>query len=571
MNIRGSSACVVCWGRQSHVLLSQYIETVQRAHNECLVSSFKELALDRFTKVFPTTIELVINSAFEMDGRQIQQNDPVYNMPLLAKVSRDAILAAAQSCDVRFGTGITAVAREHWHHFNVSDAGMNYEQALKINDKQNIAQIHNDTIMRENCWMHTDEIATASTLPQSSDRCLACSQPFDSTRINLINNVSLSVFSILHHIKRRRENTALAELQKLKHSHQPIPLQQLWEILSKCVEYDAINVAQYTLKTFKINPKTLATNWQCYGMINGHQLVQTCFLYRCIQDPKKSAATLKRVFSEHRYCTRYQFGKTNLIGRMIVAHRSVPAILVNKLQLLLQNIAEFASTWGVLEFRQIFFEYASNTNKFPQDDFVRGFDLLYQCVCEMNGHSKSVPWQAVVPNQLVIYAVQSDDMRLLSFLVDRGSNIHIKNAFFFASSPPMIRFLFEQGVNVHDIDTDGSTPLTALLQRVLDANDMTTSKNLQEHVVCECVALYFSYGLHQELMHKKTWLQTSLILRTCHQFECYYSKPLELVEKIVEKYPGPRYHNLWALVKTFQLYSILPTWATHLYLTKLDK
>jgi len=570
MKIRESSACVVCWGRQSHVLLSQYIQTVQQAHNECLASNFKELALVRFHKLFPTMIELVINSAFEVDGRQIQQNDPVYNMPLLVKVSRDAILAAAQSCDIRFGTEFTAVARENWHHFHVSDAGMNYEQALQINDKKNIAQIHNDATVRENCWMHTDEIAAANTLPQSSVRCLACSQPFDGTRINLINSVSSSVFSILDHITRGRENTALAELQKLKDSHQPIPPQHLWEILSKCVEYDAINVAQYTLQTFK----KCATNWHGYGMIGGHQLVQTCFLYQCIQDPKQSADTLRRVFSEHRYCTRYQFGKTNLIGRMIVAHRSFPRILVDKLQLIQENITEFASTWGVREFRQISQVYASNTKEFPKDHFERGFNLIYQCACKMNGLPEPVSWQIVVPNLLIIDAVQRDDMRLLHFLVeDHGGNIHIglKNAFFFASSPAMIRYLYKRGVDVHEIYTDGSTPLTALLQRVLDANDPTTSKNFQEHVVCECVALYFSYGLHQELMHEKTWLQTSLILRTCNQFECYYNKPLELVEKIIQKYPGPIYHNLWALVKTFRLYSILPTWATHLYLKKLEK
>lgn len=72
MNVTSSEACVVCWGGTSQVLLTQYIEQLQKSGAQCEIK-------------FPKQIEVVVNADFMISNRKIQCLEPMFHARFYGK------------------------------------------------------------------------------------------------------------------------------------------------------------------------------------------------------------------------------------------------------------------------------------------------------------------------------------------------------------------------------------------------------------------------------------------------------------------------------------------------------
>jgi len=114
---------------------------------------------------------------------------------------------------------------------------------------------------------------------------------------------------------------------------------------------------------------------------------------------------------------------------------------------------------------------------------------------------------------------------------------------------------------VHLILPDGSTPITHLLGKVL-VTDCTRNDN----IVCQCVALLYSYGVqsYTDIINCRPNIQVDV-----DELEAFHNEPLRLAEMIMEKYGS--YQNLVAMIRSISKDYVLPTCVDKVFLSKTAK
>jgi len=254
--------------------------------------------------------------------------------------------------------------------------------------------------------------------------------------------------------------------------------QGLWDLLQQAVAGRRMGLVAHMYDLFP-----LARQWPGY----------TVALYNYIDNPGVSAALVRALLGCGVPCTEYSWRWADLIQSMIVAHAAAPARLLEKLQLVFESHRELGLDFGK-HVRNSVDTFAQTSRGFSDEHFLAGFGLLLK-YAELLGADG--PRRGIMHDSMVSDAAEWNDARLLAYLCETHKlNIHKvsrrnRNAYSCTSSPAVVRYLRVKNVSPHLIDTDGDTPLTALLLRVLKGD---TALDVRD--VYACVELYFSFGLH---------------------------------------------------------------------------
>jgi hypothetical protein len=255
------------------------------------------------------------------------------------------------------------------------------------------------------------------------------------------------------------------------------------------------------------------------------------------------------------------FDKMNLLEYIIENGRGNPILLLNTLRIVFKHSEKLQLSCNK-KTRNIFMTFAIFSNQFADQQFVEGWNLLFE---ETKKLDPTLNPATLLCNSMVLNAALRNDVRLLIFLTEIHKldiaycDSNGQNAYFYTSSAATIEYLYKQGVDVHIILSDMSTPITHLLDKVL-----LTDSTRNDHIVCECVALYYSYGVQSVVDMLKADPRT----RT-YDFEEFHNQPLRLAKQIMEKYGS--YHNLLAMIQGMNVNHVLPTWAYEVFLTKTRK
>jgi hypothetical protein len=176
--------------------------------------------------------------------------------------------------------------------------------------------------------------------------------------------------------------------------------------------------------------------------------------------------------------------------------------------------------------------------------------------------------------KMILEATNRGDIRLLKFLTEyHHLDIHYvntkgENAFFWASTPLVIKYLHTRRVNPFQMSRDGSTALTSLLDNILQ-----NPRDFTDTIACKSVALYLSYGLHnrflQHVIHKRNRRYNKLVLKKYHEYNVFFEIPYLLVERIYQK--NTKFTNLRLMMSEMNLYNIIPAWVNELYLVSDKK
>jgi len=537
MNVTSSEACVVCWGGTSQVLLTQYIEQLQKSGAQCEIK-------------FPKQIEVVVNADFMISNRKIQCLEPMFKLPVLASVLRVSMLEAFATCDIQIDGQIVPVPRESWKYFNVSDAGMNYEQALQINSTNDIVKIHEDAQMQDNCWVHRHEISKARRMPLSEVRCLACAKKFDKTTVSLLYEYPEQpiISRIYDNVHEEKWRDALLLVQTLSVPFLVTNDKIFWKFMLDSVKFKNMGIFDYLLENIPHSKSCLKYDRVIYQLIlrKKHPI---------------ELGRLDKILSLDGVFTSGFFDKMELLCGIIENCSSNPILLLKTLRLCFDHSKKLQLSHR-MKIGNVFSTYADQSILFPEQQFIEGWKLLFKEAHHIDPDFKITP---SLGNDLVLRAALRNNVRQLKFWTETNNldinccDMNGQNAYFYTSSAATIEYLYTRRVNVHLILSDGSTPITHLLEKVLHT-DLTRNDN----TVCQCVALYYSYGVqsYTDIINCSPNTQIDAL-------EAFHSEPLRLGEMIMEKYGS--HQNLVAMIRSMSKDYVLPTWVDVLFLSKTRK
>ena len=537
MNVNASEACVVCWGQTSQVLLTQYIEQLRSSSAE----------LERY---FPSQIEVVVNADFMVGKRKIQCVEPMFKLPVLASVLRVSMLEAFASCDIQIDGEVVPVPCESWKYFNVSDAGMNYEQALQINTTSDIVKIHDDAQMQDNCWVHRHEVVKAKRMPLSEIRCLACAKKFDKTTVSLLYEYAEQpiISKIYQNVHEEKWSDSLLLVQTLSVPFLVTNDKIFWKLMLDSVKFKNMEIFDYLLENIPHSKSCLKYDRVIYELILRKQ-------YPIELDRLDEILNMGGVF------TSGYFDRMELLCGIIENCSRNPILLFKKLRLVFDHSKKLQLSHR-MNIGSMFSTYADRSILFSEQHFLEGCNLVFKIAHYFDPDFEIAP---SLGNSFVLKAALRNDARLLKFWTETNNldinccDINSKNAYFYTSSAATIEYLYMRGVNVHLILPDGSTPITHLLEKVL-VTDFTRNDN----IVCECVALLYSYGVqsYTDIINCRPNTQIDAL-------EDFHNEPLRLAEMIMEKYGS--HQNLVAMIRSISREYVLPTWVDELFLSKTGK
>jgi len=527
-DLRASGSCVSCWGRPSAVALGDYIALVQAAS----ARGAGWLAL------FPDTVELEMTTDITVDGLALARLDATHHLPVPVAVRRDDMLAALQRCDASVSGRRVALPRRLWHAFLVSDAGMNYAQARQINGAGAISKLHEGAVMRDNCWIHSDEVAAARLLPDGVARCLSCRTPFDARTPNLMLTTPLERIRLL--VRAQHIGEAVRQLRALDPAVFDERPQGLWDLLQQAVAGRRIELVGFICLLFP-----LARLWPGF----------TAALYRSIEDPLVSPSLARQMLSCGVPSTEPSTDLEKLVQRIIERHAAVPARLLGKLQLVFENhralgldfqshVQDSIDTW------------ARWSRGFSDEHFLAGFALFIKYAQLVRLPELSGPRREFMCDDMILDAAGWNDARLLAYLCEKHKlDIHVvskynENAYSCTSSPGVVLYLRAQNVDPHLTNNYGETALTTLLRRVLLAKHKPPPDD-----VYACVQCYFSFGLHIVPPDCK------IGPRAPSPAEDFYARPLELAEDAARQFP--EYRAVLDLVAYVHAHNRLPQPPAH--------
>jgi len=526
-DLRASGSCVSCWGRTSHVRLGEYILQLQAAR----------AAGGAWQTLFPAAVELEMSESLAADAP--------HHVPVVATAQRDDMLAASVRCGVRIDGVRTDVPREHWRCFRVSDAGMNYDQARQINRPNAIAKIHEAAVMREHCWVHADEVARARQMPNGALRCLACRVPFDAQTVDLLPAAPLE--RLMQHVRAHDAAAAARVLRGLDPAMFDGWPEGLWALLSEASAGINMSAMGLLCRHFP-----LALQWPGYSHA----------VYGYASDPELRSADLLRLLEQGGLCMPGGLGAPNVLGYMIRSHVAQPERLIKKMRIVLEHHA--ALDLNFAHVRNCVDTYAELSRDFEDREFLAGFNLLLEYANVVRtDHEFRGSCRDIMYDDMISGAALRNDVRLLAYLYETHAldihkvYEHNENAYSFTSSSAVVRYLWAKGVDPHLISTEGGTPLTALLRRVLQS-----TAEIPVRDVYECVHFYFVHGEQLTLLDGTDAAMTRQI---CEGFrlkdpavalQAFYENPLHLAERVVDKWHT--HYKMHRLVQYVHMHKCMP-------------
>jgi len=530
MNMKASCACIICRGKTSPVLLSEYITKVQDIYNQNLI----------LKQYFPDKIEVSMNRNIIHKGVSINCVEKMARLATLGDILLKDIVVADERCNINIHGNILSVEKEYWKNFNVTDAGMNYDQALQINDKKNITKIHEDTQLLDDCWIHTDEISLAVQIPQSEIRCMGCSKEFNSDRVNLMVNIvpGTEMIELKTIMQKGHDNSAIQMIRRIGMDFFiDNNKENLWLIMYKSIEFGCLKLFNFIYETF---PQSI--DWPDYDQV----------LHSCIQDSTKSKETLVLLFGLGNPKTKNTEIKNDFMKTMLKKHRDDPDLLIEKLEIIFENRVQLGLIWDV-HMMYILENYFLVSIDFNQEQFINGINIIFKYAEEM---VDIFSIECFFQKSMILDATRRGDIRLLIFLTEEHHlDIHYvnttgENAFFRVSNPSVIQYLHMKRVNLFQMSRDGSTALTSLLDSILE-----NPKHFSDADACNSVALYLSYGLHNRSLHnvipKRNRRYNKLILKKYFSYDIFFEYPYLLVERIYER--NKKFSNLHLMMSEMNL------------------
>jgi len=259
------------------------------------------------------------------------------------------------------------------------------------------------------------------------------------------------------------------------------------------------------------------------------------------------------------------FDKMELLCGIIENGSSNPIQLFKTLRLVFDHSKKLQLS-HCMRIGSMFSTYAERSVLFSEQQFMEGWSLLFKEAHHIDPDFKLSP---SLGNSLVLNAALRNDVRQLKFWTEKHNfdinccDMNGQNSYFYTSSAATIEYLYKRGVDVHIILPDWSTPITHLLEKVL-VTDFTRNDN----IVCECVALYYSYGVQSYT----DIINTHMVCDPDTQFdalEAFHNEPLRLAEMIIEKYGS--HQNLLAMIRSVNKDYVLPMWVDEIFLSKTRK
>jgi len=522
------------------VLLDKYIEIVKSIRDQ-------ELNLQKYV---PAKIEVMMNASFIIDGNEVSCIEKKAGLATTGSILCEDILLAGDTCNIKINKEILIVRREDWKFFNVTDAGMNYDQAIQINNEDEITKIHEDSVVRDNCWIHRREIPQAMKIPQAKIRCLGCSLEFNDDNIeNLMtgNKSQRNTIKIKKFLMNKEEDRIIKVLESFPITYFVEDSKELWKLVTKCLDSNCIKVVDYCMA--RVPYPSDAPTFKLLA-------------YQMMKSPLISIIKIKEFLKSTQLApSKSKYGGI-LLEDIIKNHAKRPTLLMEKLNFIFENRRQLEVS-GDFEMINVCSAYAIASTKFTNNEFIEGFDILFKYGKEM------IPGffpEMILSEYMVLDAAAKGDIRLLIFLTQTHklkidySDSQGQNAFFVTSSPSTIEYLYKRKVDPCQVSHHASTPITRLLERVI-----RSQTDIDDYTICKCISLLFSYGVQQHVNPLYEY-QIGIVFGT---FETFYNKPLNLATEIREEYNS--HAMMYLLIKTMNEQHVLPTWAEVLFLTKEKK
>jgi len=266
---------------------------------------------------------------------------------------------------------------------------------------------------------------------------------------------------------------------------------------------------------------------------------------------------------------------TRILSSMITEHRLCPKKLLDKMALVLAN-SDLLCLCFDTNIRPALKTYLFMTSKFNNADFFSGLEILCNHCARIE---EGFRFKHILYDSIILDAVEIGDFRLVKFLHQtHHANIHYvnrlgQNAFFFASSPLIVKYLHHYSVDEYKVANNRSTATLCLLSRVLKKVStpnrlpfdqlLEDRTNLTDSKVSHCIVLLFSYGLYN--MYKEESPRSDLQIQQYDQFKTVHAQLLQQARKISAK--SHLYPQLVAIIEHISMHSTLPQWAIEVYLS----
>jgi hypothetical protein len=361
------------------------------------------------------------------------------------------------------------------------------------------------------------------------------------------NKSQRNVIKIKKFLMNKEEDRIIKVLESFPITYFVEDSKELWKLVTMCLDSNCIMVADYCFA--RVPYPSDATTFKMLA-------------YTMITSPLISIIKIKHFLKS----TQLEPSKPKYGGILLEAiirnHAKHPALLMEKLNFIFKNQRQLEVSCD-LEMINVCSAYAIASTKFTDNEFIEGFDILFKYGKEM------IPGfftEMILSEYMVFDAAAKGDIRLLIFLTETHkldvdySDSHGQNAFFVTSSPSTIEYLYKRKVNPCQVSHHASTPITRLLERVIQSQT-----DIDDNTICKCISLFFSYGVQQHVNPLYEY-QIGIVFGT---FEAFYNKPLILATEIREEYNS--HEMMYSLIKTMNEEHVLPTWAEVLFLTRENK
>jgi len=317
------------------------------------------------------------------------------------------------------------------------------------------------------CWVHRHEIANAK-------RIIAFAKKFDEYPEKPI------ISRIYQNVYEEKWPDALLLVQTLSVLFLVTNDKIFWKLMLDSVKFRKMGIFDYLLENI---PHSKAC-------VQYDRVVYELLILR-----KQHPIELERldeILSLDGVFTSGYFDKMEFLCGIIESGSSNPILLLKTLRLVFHHSKKLQLSHR-MRIGNVLSTFAQRSVLFPEQQFLEGWNLLFRETKHIDPNFELAPSLRI---SLVLNAALRNDVRLLKFWTE-SNNLDInccdmngQNAYFYTSSAATIEYLYTRGVNVHLILSDGSTPITRLLDKVL-VTDFTRNDN----IVCQCVALYYSYGV----------------------------------------------------------------------------
>jgi len=300
-----------------------------------------------------------------------------------------------------------------------------------------------------------------------------------------------------------------------------------WKLMLDSVKFNNMEIFDYLLENIPHSKSCLKYDRVIYELILRKQ-------YPIELERLDEILSLDGVF------TSGYFDRMELLCGIIENGSSNSILLFKTLRLVFDH-SEKLQLSHRMTMGNMFSTYADRSILFSEQHFLEGWNLVFKIAHHIDPDFEIAP---SLGKSLVLQAALRNNVRQLKFWTETNDldinccDLNGQNAYFYTSSAATIEYLYTRGVNVHLILPDGSTPITHLLEKVL-VTDFTRNDN----IVCECVALLYSYGVqsYTDIINCRPNIQVDAL-------EAFHNEPLRLAEMIMEKYGS--HHNLVGMIRS---------------------